>query len=418
MPTPIVIQQRTVWDDLTDVIKTTSMANLNKRLQLDVLKAQEQMDIRKEERTSKRAVASSAAQQEYEQHKTENANLFSLQKLGWIETDQSDPSAIEVAGKYMKRPDLKVFSREIPYTDASGRKSTRTVSALQVGDKLVQIKDPSATTLSNIGKMVQERDLALAKGDKALAETYDKAISRAANGSEGVSVTDYNPDGTLKQRITVGGSEVTPPGDIDRVVGRKIQEKIMTLNESLARLNEIEQQFNPEVFDEWSKGKNQVVMFASRALGITPSDAQIKFNENATMLEQDALLNLNLTIKEITGAQMNKSEADRIQKTMPVYKKGMFQGNNMYEFMAKLKNITNQIRNQLKRNQFYLDQKGWTANDIKQKAETNSLPSETIFRLDLEAMAEEVRQQALDEKLSKDEAKARAYNFIRRYLSK
>ncbi len=161
---------------------------------------------------------------------------------------------------------------------------------------------------------------------------------------------DVGPDGniTLVQGPDAESMQLTKPQM------SKIQEKAINANEGLKRLEGIVRSFKPEYLQipsrigaEWTALKSKLNMGE-----IGEKDQE--FLEDFSIFKQNALENINLYIKEITGAQMSEKEADRIRKAMPDPGEGVFGGDSPPEFRKKLINSYKKAKASLARYNYYL----------------------------------------------------------------
>lgn len=212
-------------------------------------------------------------------------------------------------------------------------------------EKALGIETPEAKKpQTKLGKLIAERN-ALPEDDPQI-KLYDAAISKEATRT-GERVT-VNPDGTVtwERGVTMGEG-----GQLEKPVLKDIQTKLLGGREQLARLENIKTQFDPEWLtlggkaEMWATGMKSYLDIPG--LEISPEkgkkyDAYIKFR-------RDVAENINLYIKEITGAQMSESEATRLGKAMPQDK------DNPHEFQSKLDSVLKATRAAVKRYQYYLN---------------------------------------------------------------
>jgi len=142
----------------------------------------------------------------------------------------------------------------------------------------------------------------------------------------------------------------------------KIQTGMISGSDALQRLDSIERMFKPE-FQQletrwsamWSAGKEK--------LGYDLTPQEIERLEEYSEYRRRAINNLNLYIKEITGAQMSEKEADRLTKGMPDPGTGLIDGDSPTQFKAKLRGIVSEIRAALARYS-YIMKHGLKVEDI------------------------------------------------------
>ena len=162
-------------------------------------------------------------------------------------------------------------------------------------------------------------------------------IERIAGMPKGIQVTT-NPDGTVN--VSIGGKG---QGAISKPTKAKLEADLIKTSEGIARLEQVAAAYKPEY--------QQVGMRFSQALNefrdkfsdtpvsvflgnVSPKDAAILTKFSA--FKRDAIANINLYIKEITGAQMSELEADRLRKGMPDPGDAITDGDSPIVFKSKL----------------------------------------------------------------------------------
>lgn len=191
----------------------------------------------------------------------------------------------------------------------------------QRDEKTGEVKtDPRAAEKSkpsSLSQLLSERD-ALPAGSPHRA-TYDEAIKKAASHQPGTSVT-VTPNGPLLPAKTTQG---------------KIDESLMESGGRLMRLDNIAASFKPEYQTFGTQmGTRWAALKEKGGVGLSGADTK-KLTE-FSKFKSGALANLNLYIKEITGAAMSEVEANRIRQAMPDPGSGLFDGDSPTQFKAKL----------------------------------------------------------------------------------
>ena len=145
------------------------------------------------------------------------------------------------------------------------------------------------------------------------------------------------PDGTL---ISTG---VSRGGNMGVKAKNTVEENLIKTQEGYARIRGINKQYNAKYlkygtrFKEWGRG-------VAEKLGkkMSPQDKQ-----DATdywTFKRDAISNINLYIKEITGAQMSEKEADRLRLAIPDPGEGIFDGDSPTRFEASMAAVEKQLK--------------------------------------------------------------------------
>jgi hypothetical protein len=141
-------------------------------------------------------------------------------------------------------------------------------------------------------------------------------------------------------------------GNLDKTNTTKVQEQQLNTSDQIARLNNIQFSYRPEFLNpkfratqEWNTLKDK--------FGTLPESEKAQLGQ-FSQYKQNAVQNLNLTIKELTGASMGVQEADRIISTLPNPGMGVFDGDSPTQFKAKLDNAVQQTKYSLARKQYAL----------------------------------------------------------------
>ena len=161
---------------------------------------------------------------------------------------------------------------------------------------------------------------------------------------------------TKAKEMGIGeGTKVTTNvynGQLDKTNKTKVQEQQLNTGDQIARLNNIQFSYRPEFLNikfragqEWNSLKDK--------FGQLP-DAEKATLSNYSTYKQNSIQNLNLTIKELTGAAMGIQEADRIITSLPNPGTGVFDGDSPTQFESKLNNGIQQAKYALARKQYAL----------------------------------------------------------------
>ena len=157
-----------------------------------------------------------------------------------------------------------------------------------------------------------------------------------------------NKDGTVE--IIQGPMGAATPG-LTKSTETEIEKKILSSADALQRLGEIETAFKPEYQElgtQWSAWKSATKEKLGQKL--QPHEQQLlsDFSE----YKRKSIHNLNLYIKDITGAQLTVQEAERLTKGMPNPGMGMLGGDSPTQFKTKLSGIMTELRMAIARNSY------------------------------------------------------------------
>jgi hypothetical protein len=141
-------------------------------------------------------------------------------------------------------------------------------------------------------------------------------------------------------------------GQLSKGTATEVEKQQLNTGDQIARLNNIQFSYRPEFLNikfragqEWNTLKDK--------FGGLPAEEKATL-ANYSAYKQNATQNLNLTIKEITGAAMSNGESERIIATLPKAGTGVFDGDSPTEFEAKLNNGIQQTKYALARKQYAL----------------------------------------------------------------
>lgn len=166
-------------------------------------------------------------------------------------------------------------------------------------------------------------------------------ISRIPKVSKGERITIDPSTGevTIERGVGVGGAArgLTKPAK------NRVQNDILNAQAGLVRLNKIEQGIEDRFLT--IPGKLQITkskLKAKAGFRLTPEEK--KEVQDFSVFAQDSIENINLYIKEITGAQMSEAEADRLRKAVADIGDGLFSGDDPVTFRAKLGNSIQKLK--------------------------------------------------------------------------
>jgi hypothetical protein len=154
---------------------------------------------------------------------------------------------------------------------------------------------------------------------------------------------EATPEGGVSFTTTALPTRKGQGGMTKRTQGA-IEEKLFNVSENLARLEEISQLYKPEFLKTKTALSALKTRWGEKTDLWEPSEQEKKQLAEFSAFKRSAINNINLYIKEITGAQMSEREADRIRKGMPDPGEGLFDGDSPTEFEAKWKDTVHSLR--------------------------------------------------------------------------
>ena len=257
------------------------------------------------------------------------------------DTNLTESSAASLREMGMPIPETSVQPQfEDPYVGPLGNLLQKSRTG-----EVEKIAGGKTGTLSPVGKLVQERD-ALPADDPKRA-FYDAAIQKAVT-TKGMKLT-VGPDGEVSFQTGVGTE------GLSKKVRGDVQVKMVGALEGLARIGNIVKSFKPE-YQEIPTRLGVAWTSLKEKFGVNVPKEDRAFLEEFSAYKQDALENINLYIKEITGAQMSEKEANRLRKAQPDPGEGLFDGDSPSAFKSKLINQYKKLKLSTVRYSFYLKQ--------------------------------------------------------------
>jgi len=189
---------------------------------------------------------------------------------------------------------------------------------------------------------------------------YDKQGKFVKNVREGSPEADEFANKGFRiiesTQLTGGKGDV----GITTSVKGKIQTDIKDLEQARSGLVNIRESFDPSMQTFATRGEAYILSILEKGgVGLSRDEEQLISDVSA--YKQNAWDAANRYIKYLTGAQMSEAEAQRILKSFPDPRLGLFEGDSPTEFKRKLDDAISQVEASLARNYYFLN-KGF---DIK-----------------------------------------------------
>lgn len=178
-------------------------------------------------------------------------------------------------------------------------------------------------------------------------ETFTQLSADEAK-AKGLPPGNYQISNKTGKLSTIGGGGVSvynyPPGSLPpgKEASNQLDEMLMSSGRRAQTFAQIQSSFRPEYLAIPFRGQQAWSTLKDKFVGL-PED-QKKILGEYSAFRQNAVDNLNRTIKEITGAAMAESEAQRIIAGLPNAGTGVFDGDSPTEFQAKLENSVKQVK--------------------------------------------------------------------------
>lgn len=222
----------------------------------------------------------------------------------------------------------------LPYDDAVAAYKKR---ADPESEELVEVQNPKTGEVTYMRRAQAAGQKPPEGSGEPLTQVFDPetgqtVYKRRSEAEGGVAPPRHGITIDKDGNIQIGGSS----GGMQKKTRNDIEADIVQFGARKQRLSQISAGWKPDynkivprVGFAWDTLKDK---FGT----LDPNDQQ-QLQEFATF-QQDALANINLTIKDITGAAMSNSEAGRIRLSEPDPGEGMFGGDGPAAFKAKLDN--------------------------------------------------------------------------------
>lgn len=225
---------------------------------------------------------------------------------------------------------------------AAGWKPVERVAAeAQAGwkppERLRQEAEIRAQTEARFRAPTQEPLVEIADVNSPTGTRYvprSQAVGQPGKPPSGMRVTT-NPDGTVsieQGRQGMGSKSVSD-----------LEEKIRNATDGLGRVDQISKSFKPE-YQQLVPRWNAMATAVKEKVGFEPDPESKAALADFSRFKREALNNLNLYIKEITGAAMSNAEADRITRALPNPGVGLMDGDSPTEFQAKMESVQRELR--------------------------------------------------------------------------
>ena len=216
------------------------------------------------------------------------------------------------------------------------------------GDELTQLGLPTTGgqkfQIDANGKIDLIQGTAPAKDLKPATSIEEFQFYQSQGGKK--SYENFMKDKTPSTSVTVN------TGELSKGTKGKLEETILSTGDAVTRLNDIQASYRPEYQTIQFKGAQQWSTLKDKFSTLKPSE-QAQLSRFA-QYRQNTTQNLNLTIKELTGAAMGEKEAERIISTLPNAGTSIFDGDSPTEFKSKLDNALQKTKWALARKNYSL----------------------------------------------------------------
>jgi hypothetical protein len=178
-------------------------------------------------------------------------------------------------------------------------------------------------------------------------------LSAIKQAKDIISTSTTTPDGTthttsIGPADAVGAANNAAFENLQTKTQGKIEEKIIDIDNKLARTEGLIQRFDPKYLDMAYRFEQTFAGFRDKTKNVpivggvwdmvwgNLSQDQRREMQEYYGYQVEAIQHVNLTIKEMTGAQMNEHEAKRIRLSEPDFGEAWWKGNDPEQFKAKM----------------------------------------------------------------------------------
>ena len=258
--------------------------------------------------------------------------LFDAQQAGNLpdalsKMDFSDPMVQQAATQIMGRKPADTYTQE---QDKFGRGATWQVNS-RTG-KYEKLLDPPKKTEPKVYDVIS---LKMPDGSTASYRKNDPRLDEALKqGGE-----------PFKASVEGSRSDVFSPS---KKTADQLQKTLLNTNENLARIEATADMFDPDYLT-YQTGIEQKALKVAEKAGIDIGESGREKITKVSKFRRNAIENLNLYIKDITGAQMSEAEADRLRKAVPDA-----ENDSPTEFKAKMDDAIMQLKSKQTRTTYAL----------------------------------------------------------------
>lgn len=188
---------------------------------------------------------------------------------------------------------------------------------------------------------------------------FDAAVGKHYQTNPKTGKREYTSSPTGMEITTSDGTTIrtgVPRGGMQKKTRGNIEGKLLGAREGLARLHSIAERFKPEYQEIPTRlGVAWTGLKARFGAGdISPEDRRSL--TDFVKYRRGAISNINLYIKEITGAQMSEAEADRLRLAVPDPGEGIYPKDDPITFKAKMDSAVEDLEKAAVRYEHYLNQ--------------------------------------------------------------
>ena len=218
------------------------------------------------------------------------------------------------------------------------------------------------TDRGQVYQVGSDNKIDLVQGTMVDKEKFTGEYANLANTMFGTSdISKLSPDQRKKvdaeaekrgMTLAEKGAAKVYTGSLSKTTAGEVEKGVITTADAVTRLNNIQFSYKPE-YQNIKFRTGQAWNTLKDKFGGLPPAEKTQLTQYS-QYRQNALQNLNQTIKDITGAAMGVQEAERIIASLPNAGAGIFDGDSPTEFESKLNNGIAQTKYALARKNYAL----------------------------------------------------------------
>lgn len=256
------------------------------------------------------------------------------------------------------------YQREQAELAAQQQRQNAFFSTLPPDQQALAQIDPGTFTEKAIGNVFKEAKPAqtrtIKQGSREVTQEWNPETGQWTNIADAPrwapqrpGTTIYDPN-TGNPIATIGGGAVNSFG---KTTKGKVEVEAFNAANSLARLNAIEEGFDPRFLNAGTKIWATYQNFLDKFNAGTASPEEQAFLDDMSGFYSDAFNNLNTTLKELSGGAVTPQEAERLKQDLPnpgeLSGTSFLEGDGPRKFAAKLKRNIRRQKLALARYSYY-----------------------------------------------------------------
>ena len=270
-----------------------------------------------------------------------------------LTSKEAKDRGLDIAGgkTYQMNPDGKIDLIQGSATTATKTLTSAEATALGFPTDRGQVYQADANGKVDLvqGTMADKEKFTGEYGNLALSMFGTSDIAKLSADQRKKVDTEAEKRGISKAKA---GASTIYTGQLDKSTTSDVQKSVITTADAVTRLNNIQFSYRPEYQNIGFRSKQAWNTLKDKVGTLSPAEkTQLT---QYSQYRQNALQNLNQTIKDITGAAMGVQEAERIIATLPNAGTDIWSGDSPTEFEAKLNNAIAQTKYALARKNYAL----------------------------------------------------------------